>query len=88
MQTISDQQRLDSYIVKHNIENILDQDIVQYAQLHFYHKDQFIVKAASDLQYYYLLVDGKVKISYLFENGKSMFLKFIKNLTTWGIWRF
>lgn len=84
MRRISDNNLLNHYIAKHNMENIFDKDMLRYAQLHFYEKDEYILEAESELQYYYLLVDGKIKISYLFENGKSMFLKFYREFNTIG----
>ena len=84
MRIISDKNLLSYHIVKHNIENIFDKDILKYAQLHFYKKEEFILEAEFDLEYYYLLVDGKIKIYYLFENGKSMFLKFYEEFNTLG----
>ncbi|WP_139376291.1 Crp/Fnr family transcriptional regulator, partial [Clostridium chromiireducens] len=55
-----------------------------YSKLHFYKKKEFILEAESDLEYYFLLVDGKIKISYLFENGKSMLLKFYSDFISIG----
>jgi len=84
MRRILDNKLLSHYIDKHNIEDILDKDILKHAQLHFYEKDEYILEAQSNLEYYYLLVHGKIKISYLFENGKSMFLKFYKDFISIG----
>ena len=84
MKRILSKDLLAHYIDKHNIENIFDKEILEYAQLHFYEKDEYILEAESNLEYYYLLVDGKIKISYLFENGKSMLLKFYKDFNTIG----
>jgi CRP-like cAMP-binding protein len=84
MKRISDSSLVDQYTLKHKIGNIFGEDILKYAQLHFFEKDEFILKAESQLEYYYLLVDGKIKISYLFENGKSMFLKFYSEFNTLG----
>lgn len=84
MERISNNELLKYYFVKYDIENIFDDNIINYAQLHFYHKDEVILKAEAELEYYYLLVKGKVKISYLFENGKSMLLKFYKEFNIIG----
>jgi len=84
MRRISDRNLLRTYINKHNIEEILGEDILKYAQLHFFEKNEFILEAQTKLEYYYLLVDGQIKISYLFENGKSMQLKFYKDFNTIG----
>lgn len=84
MKKILNNDLLNKYIAKHNIESILDKEILLHAQLHFYEKDEYILEAESNLQYYYLIVDGKIKISYPFENGKSMLLKFYKEFNTIG----
>lgn len=84
MKRILDNNLLNNYIVKHNIENIFDKNLINHMELHFYEKNEAILKAESNLEYYYLLVDGKIKISYLFENGKSMLLKFYRDFNTIG----
>lgn len=84
MKRISDKNLLNYYIVKHDIEKIFDKDILKYAELHFYQKEEHILEAESNLEYYYLLVDGKIKIFYLFENGKAMLLKFYKEFNSIG----
>lgn len=84
MRRILSDNLLNHYIIKHNIENIFDKDILKYAQLHFYEKEEYILEAESKLEYYYLLVDGKIKVSYPFENGKSMLLKFYKEFNSVG----
>lgn len=84
MKKILDKDLLNHYIIKHNIDNILDKEILEYATLHFYEKDEYILESTCALEYYYLLVDGQIKISYLFENGKSMFLKFYKDFNSIG----
>ncbi|OOM69969.1 regulatory protein YeiL [Clostridium puniceum] len=84
MKKILDNNLLNNYIVKYSIENIFDKTLLNHMQLYFYKKDESILKAETNLEYYYLLVDGKIKISYLFENGKSMLLKFYKDFNTIG----
>lgn len=42
------------------------------------------IRVGEIIEYYYLLVDGKIKIYYPFENGKSMTLKFYKDFNTIG----
>jgi len=84
MRRILDNKLLNQYIEKHNIERIFDNEIFKYAELHFYKKEEYILEAGEVLEYYYLLVDGKVKIYYPFENGKSMLLKFYKEFNTIG----
>lgn len=84
MKKILDATLLKQYSKRHNITGIFDDEIVNYAQLHFYEKEEYILKSEDALTYYYLLVDGKIRIFYPFENGKSMFLKFYKDFITIG----
>ncbi len=84
MKRISNHELLKNFIAKHDIENIFDKDFISHMELHFYEKGECVFKAESDLEYYYLLVDGKIRVSYPFENGKAMFLKFYKAFNTIG----
>lgn len=84
MRTISDRNLLSRYIAKYDVENLFDREISNDAQLHFYQKEAFILEAEAELGYYYLLVDGKIKVYYPFENGKSMFLKLYQPFNTLG----
>lgn len=84
MRRISDVRLIKPYIKKHNIERRFGCEILKYAQLHFYEKEEYILESGENLEYYYLLVDGKIKIYYPFENGKSMLLKFYKDFNTIG----
>lgn len=84
MKKISNDDLLNHYIIKHNLTAIFDKDLLNDAQLHFYRRSENILRAELNLQYYYLLVEGKTKVSYLLENGKSILLKFYKELNTFG----
>ncbi|MDT8717501.1 helix-turn-helix domain-containing protein [Clostridium sp. 19966] len=84
MRRIANKELLQEYIDKFNLEDIFDKALLERAELHFYEKEETILKAEAKLENYYLLVDGKIKVSYLFENGKSMLLKFYKDFNTIG----
>lgn len=84
MKRVLDSKLLTHYIKKCNVESIFDDEILEYAQLHFYKGEEYILESGEILEYYYLLVDGKIKIYYPFENGKSMTLKFYKDFNTIG----
>lgn len=84
MKKILDSDLKDFYIKRHKLETILDDEILPHVKLFFYEKEEHILEAGTKLEYYYLLVDGKIKIFYLFENGKSMLLKFYRDFITIG----
>lgn len=84
MKRLSDAALLSSYIAKYSIDALVGNEILQDVQLLFYEREEMILKAETPLEYYYLLVDGTIRITYLFENGKSMLLKFYKDFNTIG----
>lgn len=84
MRRIFDNNLLECYIEKHKIKSIFDDDILTHAQLQLFHQGQFILESGYELQYYYMFVEGKVKISYVFENGKAILLKFYKDFNCLG----
>lgn len=84
MKRIADDNQLNKYIQKYNLESILDEELLKYIRLFSYEKEEHILEAGSKLEYYYFLVEGKIKVYYLFENGKSMLLKFYKDFITIG----
>jgi CRP-like cAMP-binding protein len=75
MRKTSNRVLFNHYIEKYGIDNIFDKEILDHAQLLEYQKGELVLEAGTELEYLYLLVEGKVKVYYLFENGKSMFLK-------------
>ena len=84
MKRIADQDLLNHYIDRYKLASVFNHEMLRHAFLAFYKKDEFVMEAESELQYYYLMVEGKVKISYPFENGKSMFLKFYQGFNVLG----
>lgn len=84
MKKIVDSNLLAHFIKKHNIDQVFEEDIFRYAQLYFYEKGEHILEAADKLEYYYLLVEGKIKIYYILENGKYSNLKFYNDFITIG----
>lgn len=84
MKKIMDTERLNFYFEKYDIAGIFDKDIIRNCRLHFYKKGDTILESGYNLEYYYMLVEGQVKIFYTFENGKSMTLKFYKEFNHIG----
>lgn len=84
MKKIRDSKLLHYYIKKHNIYDILDEAVVSFAELHKYEKDEEILKADTELIYYYFFVKGKIKVLSTLENGKSLLLRFYTDFDTLG----
>ncbi|WP_425445910.1 Crp/Fnr family transcriptional regulator [Dethiothermospora halolimnae] len=84
MKKINDKKLLNYYIKKHNMDDILDKDIIPYMELHYYEKGEQVLIPKSNLLYYYFFIDGKLKIFSLLENGKSILLEFYTTFDTLG----
>lgn len=84
MRKISDRVLFNYYNEKYGIHNIFDKEILDRAQLRKYNKGELILEGGAGLESLCLLVDGKVKVYYLFENGKTMFLKFYQGFQVLG----
>ena len=84
MKRINDRALLNHYIAKYKIAELIGEDLLKEAFLCFFEKDSFVMEADTELRYFYIMVDGKVRVSYGFENGKSMFLKFYQGFNTLG----
>ena len=84
MKKIYDKELLEYYIEKNNLSDIFYTDIISFMELHYYEKGEKILQAEETLIYYYFLVDGKIKVSSLLENGKSLLLKFYSEFDSMG----
>jgi len=84
MKKINDKELLNYYINKNNLGTIFSDDIISLMELHYYEKGDKILQAEEGLTYYYFFVDGKIKVSSLLENGKSILLKFYTDFDTLG----
>jgi CRP/FNR family transcriptional regulator, putaive post-exponential-phase nitrogen-starvation regulator len=84
MKKIKDRRLLDYYLEKHNISDIFEGEVISSAELHNYEKGEQILKADSELIYYYFFVRGKIKVFSMLENGKSLLLRFYTDFDTLG----
>lgn len=84
MRIIQNYELLLHYFQTHQLSAILGNDIVPYMQLYYFEKDEIILKACQELESFYFLVHGSVKIVYSFESGKSVFLKYYEPLSSFG----
>ncbi|SKC85214.1 cyclic nucleotide-binding domain-containing protein [Maledivibacter halophilus] len=73
-----------SYFKKYNIDNIFKENIVDTMRLHTFNRGEHVCKAHEKMDYFYLLVEGKVKIYTLLKNGKSLLLRFYTPLQVMG----
>lgn len=84
MLRINDEKKLEYYIDKYNIEDIFDKDMKKYMELILFKKNDHICRSTEKIEYFYFLVEGKVKVYTLLKNGKSLLLQFYKPLNIFG----
>jgi len=75
MKIVNDDHRLNKYIEQHELNSRIGATVLKCGSLRHFEKDEIIMATGTPLDYYYLIVEGSVHISYLFENGKSVLLK-------------
>ncbi|QZY56425.1 Crp/Fnr family transcriptional regulator [Crassaminicella profunda] len=84
MKKIINPKLLDYYKKKYHIDDIFDDEVLSFMELHHYEKGEKILQAKNELIYYYFFVEGKIKIFSLLENGKSLLLEFYTEFDTLG----
>lgn len=76
MRKVIDDEKLDYYITKYNINDIFSLDMKQYMELFLFTKNEYICKIDESLDYLFFFVEGKAKIYSTLSNGKSLLLCF------------
>lgn len=84
MKKLLNKKLLCDYFIKHKLDAIFGPEIPDGSLLLSYEKDDIILSAGAELEFYYLLVEGKVKVAYPMENGKTMLLKFYQDFNVIG----
>lgn len=84
MKIIKDNQQLNYYIKKHQINKIFESDMTAFMELVEFSRNEDILLAGQPMPYFYFIVEGKAKIYKTFENGKSVLIRFTRPLSELG----
>ena len=84
MKIINDSNKLNYYIKKYNIDQIFEDNLLIYSNLHLFKKGEPICKTGDNLDYFYFLVEGKAKVYTILKNGKSLLLKIYEPFNNFG----
>lgn len=76
MRKITDEALKEEFIEKLMLRDALGEGILNISELHLFGKGEIILSAGDELGYYYIIANGKAKVTYLLENGTSILLKF------------
>jgi CRP-like cAMP-binding protein len=84
MKRIINNEKLDFYICKYNINEVFSSDMKQYMELFLFHKGEYICKTDERLEYLFFFVEGRAKVYSTLSNGKSLLLCFYKPFKVLG----
>jgi len=84
MRKVIDNDRLDNYILKYNINEIFSSDMKKYMELFLFNKSEYICKTDEKLEYLFFFVEGSAKVYSTLSNGKSLLLCFYKSFRVLG----
>lgn len=73
---IFDEEKLNYYVSKYNIDDIFTENMRAYMELMLFNKNEYICKLDEELKYFYFFVHGKAKVYTSLSNGKSLLLGF------------
>jgi CRP-like cAMP-binding protein len=76
MRKVLDEEKLNYYISKYNINNIFSLDMKRHMELFLFTKNEYICKIDESLNYLFFFVEGKAKVYSTLSNGKSLLLCF------------
>lgn len=84
MRKVIDNDRLDNYIFKYNINEIFSSNMKQYMELFLFNKNEYICKTDESLEYLFFFVEGRAKVYSTLSNGKSLLLCFYEPFKVLG----
>ncbi|WP_195989834.1 cyclic nucleotide-binding domain-containing protein [Clostridium sp. D53t1_180928_C8] len=84
MKKLNNPTLLEYYIKKHTLNNFLNNNLLNYLEIHTFNKNEFLCTLNEKLLYMYFLVDGKYKVTTLLSSGKSLLLCFNTPLSIMG----
>lgn len=84
MKRVINNEKLDFYISKYNINEVFSSDMKQYMELFLFNKSEYICKTDEKLEYLFFFVEGRAKVYSTLSNGKSLLLCFYKPFKVLG----
>lgn len=84
MEKIKDDEKLNYYILRYNINEMFSTDMRPYMKLVLFNKNEHICKSGERINHLFFFVDGKAKVYTLLSNGKALLLCFYRPFMTIG----
>lgn len=84
MKKLTNSNLLEFYVDKYSLHDYLNENLLNYLEIHTFNKNEFLCTLNEKLFYMYFLVDGKYKVTTLLSSGKSLLLCFNTPLSIMG----
>lgn len=78
MKEIKDKEKIEKYILKSGFKENFSFDLSDYVKAYAYKSGESIVKQGEENSYLYYLVNGRVKVYLLMEDGRFSLLEYLK----------
>lgn len=73
---VMDKELIESYLEKFELKDAFSQRVVENMSLHYFNKNELVCRKDQEMDSFYILLEGKIKIYTLHSDGKSLLLRF------------
>lgn len=84
MKSISEPARLNYYIKKHQLDRLLPKEVMPFVELLVYQQGEHLLTANSELNHFFFLVKGRLKLYQVHENGRALLIQFYSKFDSLG----
>lgn len=84
MTVVVNPQLIRTYIKKYNLNFLYDNNLIEHTTLYTFAKGDYICEKSIKMENMYFLVEGKLKVFTVLENGKMLLLRFNNALSVLG----
>lgn len=84
MQKIVNNEKIKEYLSTHQLDDMFPEDVVRHMYLTEYEKGENVVQIGNHFESFYILLEGKLKVYTILENGKKVLYRFHNPLSFIG----
>lgn len=84
MKKYKDISSLQKYIIKYNLEEVIDEKLIINHEFHQFNKGEFMCRLGNKIEKFYILLEGCVKVFTISADGKVLCLRIFDSITNLG----
>lgn len=84
MQILNEPSTLAAYINRHGLIDILPEAVLEVCELCRYGRDESVLVAGTEMEYFYFFIKGKLKVFQIHDNGKAFLIQFYSMFDSLG----